>query len=320
MLKELIKRCIDINSSYCPCLLADTNHCVYCSQLQGKEFCDCDWQGVCILYENFWQKKCIATNKISRVEEKTQFSIKEKLNEKTYIIEFTVSQELAERLDEVGAFVFLRNAEDEGCCCFPVGVMAVQKNIITVAVEIVGAKSARLFINDGNILVRGPYYNGMLGKPWIDNIKESNILLVAGGIGQAPASSVIHKLVENNNMITAILAPGKVGKIFVGEKLRKQGVLVYDVDSLRKTGFVLLKELLNDRKIDLVISAGPDSQHRGLINGLNDYGYNIPMAVTNNATMCCGEGICGSCQQMNHDNQMMKLCKMQVDFNQIMQN
>ena len=86
MLKELIKRCIDINSSYCPCLLADTNHCVYCSQLQGKEFCDCDWQGVCILYENFWQKKCIATNKISRVEEKTQFSIKEKLNEKTYII------------------------------------------------------------------------------------------------------------------------------------------------------------------------------------------------------------------------------------------
>ena len=320
MLNELIGRCIDINSPYCPCLLADTNHCIYCSQLQGKGFCDCNWQGVCILYENFWRKKCAPFDKVARIEEKTKFLIKETMNEKTFIIEFDVSQDLADRLHEIGSFVFLRNAKDEGCCCFPVGVMAVEKNTVTVAVEVVGAKSARLFVDDGNISVRRPYYNGMFGKPWIDNVKESNILLVAGGIGQAPAFSVIHKLVANHNAITAIIAPGKVGKVFIAEKLRKQGVLVYDVDSLRKTGFILIKELLNDRKIDLVISAGPDSQHRALINVFNDYGYNIPMAATNNATMCCGEGICGSCQQMNQDNKMMKLCKMQVDFNQIMQN
>lgn len=40
----------------CPCFLAETGNCSYCSLLQGKPTCNCDWQGFCA-YENYsWQK------------------------------------------------------------------------------------------------------------------------------------------------------------------------------------------------------------------------------------------------------------------------
>jgi len=40
----------------CPCFLAETGNCNYCSLLQGKPTCNCDWQGFCA-YENYnWQK------------------------------------------------------------------------------------------------------------------------------------------------------------------------------------------------------------------------------------------------------------------------
>ena len=106
-------KCIDINSKYCPCLLAETNQCVFCSHLKGEMTCNCNWSGMCILYEKHWQHKKQHQGEESpktRIEEEVSFNIKEQLSDNTYRLEMQVSAELATQLALLGSFVFLRAA------------------------------------------------------------------------------------------------------------------------------------------------------------------------------------------------------------------
>lgn len=327
MLNKLTTKCIDINSPYCPCLLSETNHCTFCSHLKGEPVCDCNWGGVCILYEKQWQPKkkhhwIIDADAPVRMEADTEIILKQQIAEHTYLLAFEVMPELAQALDKCGSFVFLRRPSDQHFYHFPVGVMRVTQNNIQVVVETIGPKSARL-LADGNtrVLVRGPYYNGIFGQPWIDNIDNGKILLISGGMGQPPALPIANRLVKKNNKIKAIIAPGKIGKVFIAGELARIGVDVQEVSSMRQLGMQALAKILSDSTEcpELVISAGPDDQHYGVIAAMQAAQVNLPMAATNNATMCCGEGICGSCNRLTKDNKRVRTCKVQTDFNQFVQ-
>ncbi|MDT8901181.1 hypothetical protein [Anaeroselena agilis] len=323
MKRKLTASCIDINSPYCPCLLAETNHCVFCSHLKGLPVCDCNWNGVCILYEQRWQPKngiWRGDKPPQRVEVDSEITRKEQIADNTYLLEFGVSAGLAAELGKTGAFVFLRLPEDPQYYHFPVGVMKVSGGAVQVVVEAVGPKSTRLIDSAAKELtVRGPYYNGVLGQPWIDNITCGTILLVAGGMGQPPALPIAARLAANKNSVIALLAPGKIGRIFIASELKELGVVVHEVDSLRRTGSGLLGNWLTDEETrpDLIVSAGPDEQHHGVIAAMQAAGVNIPMAATNNATLCCGEGICGSCERETNDDHRIRLCKVQTEFSQL---
>lgn len=324
MNRRLTASCIDINTPYCPCLLAETNHCVFCSHLRGQPVCDCNWGGVCILYEKQWQpKNAMAKNGggPSRTDELGRIVRREPLGKDTYLLEVAVTEELARGLEKTGAFVFLRRPEDPQFFHFPVGVMKVEGRNLQMVVEAVGPKSNRVLEDQAaELLVRGPYYNGVLGQPWIDNITCGKILLISGGMGQAPALPIAAKLAANRNEVTAILAPGHVGSVFIEAELVGLGVKTHVVDSLRRTGFALVTGRLGDgaEKPDLIVSAGPDEQHYGVINAMQAAGLNLPMAATNNSTMCCGEGICGSCTRETQDNRIIRTCKVQTDFTQLL--
>lgn len=275
------------------------------------------------MYEHYWQNKSggrPAKEDIpARLETVTSFIKTEQISDNTYLLEFTVEDGLARQLERTGSFVFLRRVSDPKFYHFPVGVMQVTGNTVTVVIEAIGPKSVRLMADASQqILVSGPYYNGVLGQPWIDNIRDGKILLVAGGIGQAPALPLVKKLRQNGNAVLAILAPGQVQKIFIGQQLAEWGVQVHAVDSMRQTGIPLLKNLF-ELKPELVVSSGPDNQHYAVIAAMQAAGINLPMAATNNVTMCCGEGVCGSCHKVTQDNQSVKLCKVQLDFAQLLQ-
>ncbi|HWQ62747.1 MAG TPA: hypothetical protein VN521_10570, partial [Negativicutes bacterium] len=267
MERRLTASCIDINSPYCPCLLAETNHCVFCSHLRGQPVCDCNWSGICILYERRWQPKngvWRGGNPPQRIEAESKITRKESIAANTYLLEIPVVAGLAAELDKTGAFVFLRLPDDPQYFHFPVGVMKVLGDTIQVVIEAVGPKSCRLLdAPAGDVLVRGPYYNGVLGQPWIDNITCGTILLIAGGMGQPPALPIAARLTANKNQVVALLAPGKIGRVFIDNDLREMGVAVHVVDSLRRTGGSLLSKWLADEAAlpDLVVSAGPDEQH-----------------------------------------------------------
>jgi len=320
MLRKLAPSCIDINSAYCPCMLADTNNCNVCSQLSGKDLCECNWSGLCILYERQWQdkaKSCRSELPNLRQESDSSITRRELIAPETYLLEFAVSDELAQELKKTGAFVFLRRQDDPQYFHFPVGVMKVSQNTIQVVIEAVGPKSKRLLTAD-LITVRGPYYNGVFGQPWIDNITCGTILLIAGGMGQPPALPIAAKLRANDNEVIAVLAPGKIGKIFIDSELREMGVTVYCIDSMRRSGLNELRQWFDaDGLPDLLVSAGPDEQHHAAIAAMQAAGVNLPMAATNNATMCCGEGICGSCECLTKDSRTIRVCKIQTDFIQL---
>lgn len=324
MNRRFTASCIDINTPYCPCLLAETNHCVFCSHLRGQAVCDCNWSGVCILYEKQWQPKngLMRSDSLpTRTDELGQIVRRETVGKDTYLLEVTVTEELARGLEKTGAFVFLRRQEDPQFFHFPVGVMKVEGRNLHMVIEALGPKSNRVLESGvSEVLVRGPYFNGVLGQPWIDNITCGKILLISGGIGQAPALPIAAKLATNRNMVTAVLAPGHIGAVFIVAELNRLGVKTHVVDSMRRNGFSLIIDWLGDGapRPDLIVSAGPDEQHYGVISAMQTAGLNIPMAATNNSIMCCGEGICGSCARETQDNRVIKTCKVQTDFTQLL--
>lgn len=326
MLHKLSMKCIDINSPYCPCLLSETNHCTFCSHLKGEPVCDCNWSGVCILYEKQWQQKKPGwirdVDMPVRLESDTEFIVKQKITDQTYLLECEVTPELANALNRCGSFVFMRRPADQHFYHFPVGIMKVSGNNIQVVIEAIGPKSSRLFTdNNKRVMVRGPYFNGILGQPWIDNVDNGKILLIVGGMGQPPVMPIARKLLEKNNSVKAIIAPGKIGTVFIAGELTALGIEVQEVASMRQFGIHALKELLADSKEcpELIVSAGPDDQHYGIITAMQSVGINLPMAATNNATMCCGEGICGSCERLTKDNKKVRTCKVQTNFSHFIQ-
>ncbi len=97
--------CIDAGTDYCPCYLAELNECIVCPQLQGKNFCDCNWRGVCIFQEFVWggyKAKATRSTIFSKVLKK------EKINEEVIILTLKVPNKMARDLNEPGSFVFLR--------------------------------------------------------------------------------------------------------------------------------------------------------------------------------------------------------------------
>ncbi len=315
----MLKRCGDLNSEFCPCILAETNRCEYCTRLQGKDYCECHWSGKCPLYEKYWLERSGRTLKKNLRPDFTGTILSRRaVGAQIYLYEIAVPDVLAEKLHATGSFVFLRCPDDPREARFPVGVMGLEASRLTLAVEAVGVKTQRfVHLAKNEIIVTGPYFNGILGSPWIDNLEFGNVLLIAGGSGQAPAVSIAQKLSAHNEM-TCLLSAGKSGVLFALPYLKKllKKEALFIIDSLPDDGMELLEKLWR-RKWDLIVSAGPDGQHGAVIRFFKEKGVNVPMAATNNAVMCCGEGLCGSCRKTLKSGHAVRMCKAQVDYDEI---
>lgn len=315
MSRHLQSKCIDLNSAYCPCILASSNHCVFCAHLQGKTICDCNWSGICILYEKKWN----ARNDLIGVKSHRP-ELECKILERTFSTEsvcrivLEVPRTLAEQLREPGSYVFLRKSADPQYYHIPIGVMQVSgEDKIVVVVEALGPKSTRVTEEDQTLLVRGPYKNGIFGSPWINNLTEGKVLLLAGGMGQPPALPVAEKLTRNYNKVTAIISSSSTGFIGIKE-MANMGVEIVQVESLRRDGYQQFAALLAEDTWDLVVSCGPDAQHYAIMDIMREADIDLPMAATNNNIMCCGEGICGSCTKETNQHEHIRTCKVQIDI------
>lgn len=316
MSRFLQSKCIDINSVYCPCILASTNHCVFCGLLQGKDVCECNWSGVCILYEKKWNARDdVLINKEPRPEIECAIIEREFINEKVCSIVLAVPAVMAAQLKAPGSYVFVRRSADPPYFHLPVGVMRVMdEDKIVLVIEALGPKSMRVVEEDQALIIRGPYKNGIFGLPWLEKLVYGSVLLIAGGMGQPPALPVAEKLINNYNRVTAILAPGSAGCLNIEEKMETLGVEVMKVESLRHEGYACFTGKLAEATWDLVVSCGPDAQHFAVMDHMREAGYDLPMAVTNNNIMCCGEGICGSCVKETANHEFVRTCKTQLDI------
>lgn len=308
--------CIDIGSDYCPCYLAETNDCITCSILQGENFCDCNWRGICV-YNQYVNNGNMKKN--ARKHFTCNILDKIEIDENSYILKLDISRTLARQLKEPGAYVFLRGENLPQYFDLPMSVMDVNEieGHLYVAYQVYGTKTKRLNTSNETIMVRGPYWNGAYGLKNLKVVKNSNTLIIARGIAQAPAVLVIKKLLKHNNKVTLILDKGSTNNIFIKDYIKGLDIKIIEEDIKSIKGNLLIKDILINNDIKLLYSGGSDIIHHLLINILDEIKVNPLLVATNNNEICCGEGICGSCSTYLQDGKAVKACKTQIDIREL---
>lgn len=309
MLKYSVK-CIDGGSEYCPCELGVCDNCMICSQMQGKEFCDCNWQGTCIYYEyvmNGMKSKAKRNEYICSIVEKKV------LNNKLKMLILKVSKNLVINSDEPGSYIFIRGKDTKQYYNLPLSVFDVDKEnqLMYLVYEIVGSKTKKLDSIKDDFILRGPYWNGIFGIENLKNSKGMNWMIVAKGIGQVPTLLSIKKLCKNNNKVYLLIDKGDININFVQSYIQPLNgeIFVEEVHSINENQ---IKEKIDKLDIKYVLSCGSDILHNKLLRCIETLENPPQLSITNNYELCCGEGICGGCNVRFEEGLKVRACKAQI--------
>ena len=314
-----ILNCIDAGSEYCPCYLAETNECIMCSHLQGKAFCDCrSWKGVCIYQEYVWNRHRMKEGRKTSLSTVVE---KKVLKDAVMLLKIQVSRTLARELNQPGAYVFMRDIKNPAFFDTPMSIMRSneEEGTVEIAIQIRGAKTKSLQGLGTEILIRGPYWNGLLGLKYIKGLSKGKALLIARGIAQAPALPVARKLVLSGNSVDVILDEGRAGINFTEEYFKELGckvlhntVLNSKTLKLPQETRELIRQYIEEKGINLIYSGGTDKLHESIVELLAELKSDIYFTCSNDAKICCGEGVCGSCHTRLSDGSRIKTCKTQI--------
>ena len=307
---EAKRSCVDVGSEYCPCSLALTGDCLICSRLQGEvdedtSTCDCGWEGSCpytILTQN-------GGKPASRREERSAVLLERKdYGQEISVLIFDVGPGFAQKASIPGSFVFLRrNAVEDGAWDhagsydMPVSVMKADETAGTIhlAIRREGPKSKMLLNRISTMddyVIRGPYYSGLLGAERLRsaNIKGKRILFLTKGIGAAPAILAMDRLLPMN-----------VSMRWLADETKIDGQLLEEYGEAVK----LEPMILDDQLYDIVVISGSPFFAESMGREMRKRLPEAELVISNNATMCCGEGICGACTEVTEDGQVIRRCK-----------
>jgi dihydroorotate dehydrogenase electron transfer subunit len=312
-----ITDCIDAGTEFCPCHLAEAGECILCSQLSGKTFCDCiNWKGVCIYQEYVWNG-----NKAKGQRKSYMCKVIKKENPEKDLAIFTLltSHKITQDLMHPGSYIFMRNPQSMQFYDAPISVMEAnpEENWIKVAIEVKGIKTKNIDrIKEGeNILIRAPFWNGVLGLKHLYTSKDGVSVVVARGIGMAPMVPVLKKLYSNGNRLITIIDRANYEDIFIEDYLTAYDCRVVESSTLEKGELseefkTLLTDLIDVEQINLIHCDGPDI----LIFKMMEFLENkVNFSCCNNAKMCCGEGVCGTCSVRYKGHVVKRLCKVQTE-------
>ena len=102
-----------------------------CSRLRGKDVCDCDWKGVCVLNEFIFNGKK-ASNR--RKEKECSIVSKYYTADDFFILVMRVQKGFAIRCMRPATYIFLRNPEFDSLYDVPVSILDVNLNDSTITV------------------------------------------------------------------------------------------------------------------------------------------------------------------------------------------
>ena len=316
-----VKNCIDAGSEYCPCHLATTGECIICSQLSGKGFCDCkNWKGTCILQEYY------RNGNMPKSQRKTyNGTVLEKSYEDLGILKLKIKAPLSliKGLQRQGSFIFIRGESSLQFYDCPISILEAdeEQETIVVAIEIRGIKTKTIEgINEGeNILLRGPFWNGIFGVKRLNEIRDSKVVILGRGIGIAPLIPVLKASLRRNNKVFLILDSGDFkDDIFCNELAffqdEKVMMRIFENGELSSELTNRLSDLINNQGYSHIHISGPDILAYKITK---EYKNSLTLSCSNNAKMCCGEGVCGSCSSRYSGHVVKRLCKIQCEPNNL---
>ncbi len=307
--------CVDAGSEYCPCHLAETKDCIACSQLRGEEFCDCQWNGVCILNEYVNNMRKVNFRK----EYYEGYIIEEQeLEENLVFIKINTDKNLINKLKEPGSYIFIRGVDDQHYFETPMVVFKIDsEDSFCIVYQKVGCKTKKIGRNF-KIAIKGPYWNGILGSKYLKNIANEKCLIIARGIGQSSILLPIEKLISNNNSLLVLLDKGKLDSLYSYDYIKSlNNIIIKEINIFEVEGDEYISNILKEENIKLVLSAGSNMLHRTISNKLKQLDKKPYFLTSNNGPLCCGEGVCGSCTMKTIDGSRVKLCKTLITPNRL---
>jgi NAD(P)H-flavin reductase len=244
---------------------------------------------------------------------------KENPEKKVVILTLLVSHKLVQDLQHPGSYVFIRKPQTTQFYDAPISVMDtnLEENWIKLAIEIKGIKTKSIDgIKEGESLaIRGPFWNGIFGLKNVYDSKDGTSIVIARGIGQAPMIPVLKKLYSNGNKIVVVMDKGGYKNIFVQEYLQQYNCDVHEMNTLvngdlSEEAKKFLNKLIDSEKVNLVHCDCADILNLKITEYLK---HKVKIACCNNARMCCGEGVCGSCSARFKGRVVKRLCKIQAE-------
>ncbi|MGL5327924.1 MAG: sulfide/dihydroorotate dehydrogenase-like FAD/NAD-binding protein [Peptostreptococcaceae bacterium] len=310
------KICIDCGSKYCPCHLAYSGDCIKCSLIRGEKICDCSWQGTCV-YNEVKHNMEKLTNQ--REEYLCEVLEKKEIAQNCFLFKIQIPNLLGSELSVPGAYVLLK-AKNKQSDIYnaPISVMDVDKEngVLEVVIKVVGIKT-KVILESNEIKVKGPYFNGIFGIDKINQVKNSNCVVLLNGLSQVNSINVIKKLLQNKNTVEVFYDASSNIIENVREKLIDLGVNVHMINIDEDKNIII--DYIKRNKVALVYSGGNNEFNKEIKTLLDEVDKEITLAISNNNLICCGEGICGGCT-VNLNGERVKSCKAQINSRDLLQN
>jgi NAD(P)H-flavin reductase len=301
-----VLKCIDVGSDYCPCYLAELGECIVCSMLRKKQVCECEWSGTCVYLEYQWLGEAAKAGRITR---KSPVMYKEPIRDNLFLVSLDVGRNLARDLNRPGSFLFLRGDVQNHFFDVPIAVIQAdaEKGSVLVAVGVCGPKTKRLQKSNDWMFIRGPYWNGVFGQRFINGTQDAKTLVVLGGISQASGVLVANRMVANGNSVSVLFNSDDI--VFIEPYLDPQ-ITIFKATVLSPEWFRLIQGMIENDGVACIYSGGNDRQHAVIRKLIIRSKTAVFLSTSNNSTIHCGEGICGSCIRSS-GGQLLRSCKIQ---------
>lgn len=307
---QKLMNCIDAGSENCPCYLAITGDCLICSRLQGKDYCNCNWRGVCI-YNEFIQ----GNRKVNNPRRDFEANIIERKQYKEDLVVYIldVGKGFAMKAGRPGSYLFIKGSGTGSFYDIPISVMKtdVEKGRIHLAIKIISTKTKALLMENEKMVLRGPYRNGVHGISAMISKRGKNqkTLIITKGIGVAPGILATQTF-RNRGSVDLVVDTEKISKALIEDYL-EDGAIRY-VSLTEKDSEKKLESLLTKNQYDNVILLVSDYYIENLGKMIKKILPAAALAMSNNFRICCGEGLCGSCSLDTSAGDTIKMCKCQL--------
>lgn len=294
-MSDLKTGCIDAGTENCPCNLALSGNCIYCSRLAGMDYCDCNWKGVCVFNEFRQNGEKI---RAERDEFAARIISRKQYMDDLYALVLDTGTGFAIKASRAGSFISVKNPGCSDWYSMPVSVIKsdTKNGYIHIAVKIISAKSKTVIEAKEHLVVRGVFRNGIIGLEEVIKTKEP-VSVISKGIGFAAAAHFLNYRRDSNVYIDTDKICQELIRDYMPEGFR--GRLRY-VD-LNEQKQEIAKEIEN-------YSAAVIAASQYFTEYFKSCCIKTRLAVLNNFNICCGEGICGAC--CNRDGN--KMCKCSV--------
>jgi len=238
---------------------------------------------------------------------------KSELGNSGTIFEMVLDTPLIAKKAYAGNFVLIRVNETGERIPLTIADYDREKGTITLVIQVVG-KSTKLLYNqkvgDKILDVVGPLGNKIHIKKY-----DNPIVVIGGGIGIAPCYPQAKELRDAGNEIITILGARSKGLLIWKEKMKSVSdelIIATDDGSEGMKGVVTdpLKQIMQKRKISLVISIGPLVMMKYVAlttNGSRDL-PKVKTFVSLNTIMVDGTGMCGCCRFATLDGGIQFAC------------